>query len=193
MFGKLLVAHRLDRLDREPADARQVVVDVVLRHAELLEVAANRLAGDAGVAQRRDGRAGRALGELLAVLAEDQAVVDELGRRRAERLEQAAVQLLVRAMVEAAHDVRDPEVDVVDDAREVVGRGAVLAEERRAPELTSYLARSPTTAAVSQIGLRCCSDDGPSFSTDDADPLEVWRESLSTAPLHLTRERSVSI
>ena len=77
-FGELLVAHRLDRLDREAADARQVVVDVVLRDAELVEIAANRLARDAGVAQRGDGRAGRALGELLAVLAENQAVVDEL-------------------------------------------------------------------------------------------------------------------
>ena len=81
-LGKLLVGHRLDRLDREPPDARQVVVHVVLRDAELLEIAADGLAGDAGVAQRCDGRAGRTLRELLAVLAEDQAVVDELGRRR---------------------------------------------------------------------------------------------------------------
>jgi hypothetical protein len=33
-------------------------------------------------------------------------------------------------MVEAANDVRDAEVDVVDDAREVVRRGAVLAKQR---------------------------------------------------------------
>ena len=35
--------HRRDRLDREPADARHVVVHVVLRQAELVEIAADGL------------------------------------------------------------------------------------------------------------------------------------------------------
>ena len=101
---------------------------VVLRQAELLEVAAHGLGGDPCLPQRGDGRALGPLGELLAVLAEDQPVVDELGRLRAERLEQPPVELLVRPVVVAADDVRDAEVDVVDDAREVVGRRPVLAE-----------------------------------------------------------------
>ena len=45
-----------------------------------------------------------------------------------------AVELLVGPVVVAADDVRDPEVDVVDDARELVGRGAVLAQQRHALE-----------------------------------------------------------
>src|SRR5213076_462150 len=72
---QLFVAHRFDRLDREAPDAREVVVDVVLRDAELLQVTADSLAGNPGLAQRRDRSAGRALGELLAVLTQDQAVV----------------------------------------------------------------------------------------------------------------------
>jgi A/G-specific adenine glycosylase len=61
-------------------------------------------------------------------------VVDELRRRRAERLEQAPMERLVRPVVEAAHDVRDPEVDIVDDGRELIGRRAVLAQQRDAVE-----------------------------------------------------------
>jgi hypothetical protein len=71
-----------------------------------------------------DGCALRPLGELLAVLAEDQPVVDELRDRRTECLEQPAMQGLVRPVVVAANDVRDPEVDVVDHARRwYVGSG----------------------------------------------------------------------
>src|SRR3954468_4844327 len=130
LCGELRILHRLDRLDCEPANARQVVVHVVLRQAELLEVATHGGAGDARVAERRDRRAGRPFRELLAVLAEDQPVMHELRRLRAERLEQPAVDRLVRAVVEAAHDVRDAEVDVVDDGGELVGRAAVLAQQR---------------------------------------------------------------
>ena len=69
----------------------------------------------------------------MTVRAQDQADVDVLGRRRAQRLVQATVQVLVRTVVVAADDVRDPEVDVVDDAREVIGGRAVGAEERDRP------------------------------------------------------------
>ena len=41
---------------------------------------------------------------------------------------------LVRPMVVAADDVRDAEVDVVDDGRKLVRRRAVLAQERHALE-----------------------------------------------------------
>jgi hypothetical protein len=114
-------------------------VHVVLRHAELLQVPADGFRGDPGFAQRRDRRALGTLGELLAVFAEDQAVMDELGRRRPERPEQPPVQLLVRPVVVPAHDVRDAEVDVVDNAREVVRGRPVVADERRAVEALAQL------------------------------------------------------
>ena len=56
--------------------------------------------------------------------------MDELRRLGPERLEETPVQLLVRPVVIAPHDVRDPEVDVVDDAREVIRRRTVLTEQR---------------------------------------------------------------
>ena len=55
------------------------------------------------------------------------------GGSRAERLGQRAVQRLVRPVVVAADHVRDPEVDVVDDGRELVGRRAVRPQQRRSP------------------------------------------------------------
>ena len=101
-------------------------MDVVLRQPELVEVAANGRGRDPLLAQRGDRRARRPFGQLAAVLAEDQTVVDELGRCRAERFRQPTVELLVRPVVVAADDVRDPEIDVVDDAGEVVGGASVL-------------------------------------------------------------------
>ena len=118
-------------------------MDVVLRQAELLEVAPHGLRGDALLAQRRHGRALGPLRELLAVLAEDQPVVDELRRARPERLEQPAVERLVRPVVVPADHVRDPEVDVVHDARQVVGRRAVLADEGRAVETLAAAGHRP--------------------------------------------------
>ena len=49
--GQLLVLHLRDRLDREPADPRHVVVHVVLGDAELVEVAPHRLVRDSGVTE----------------------------------------------------------------------------------------------------------------------------------------------
>jgi hypothetical protein len=138
--SELLVAHRRDRLDREPPDARHVVVDVVLGDSQLVQVAPHGLRGDAGVAEGGHGRAELALGELAPVLAEDQPVMDVLGWLCAERARQVAVELLVRAVVVAADDVRDPEVDVVDDACELVRGGAVLAQKR---DLAEAIAAEP--------------------------------------------------
>ena len=148
---------------------------VVLRDAELLEVAAHRFPGDACLAQRCDGRARRALGELLAVFAEDQSVVDELGRRRAERLEEPAVQLLVRPVVEAADDVRDAEVRVVDDAREVVGRGAVLAQQRDSVEALAQL-RAGLAVALLPLALA-----DRAVLPGEPEPLEVADDLLFSA------------
>src|SRR4051812_20472396 len=74
--GELVVRHFRDRLDRQPPDPRQVVVDVVLRQPQLLEVTAYRRGRNPLLAQRGDGRAWRALGELAPVLPQNQAVMD---------------------------------------------------------------------------------------------------------------------
>ena len=47
--SQVLVAHGRDRLDRQPPDARDVVVHVVLGDAELVEVAADGFGRNAGV------------------------------------------------------------------------------------------------------------------------------------------------
>ena len=88
--GELLVRHRGDRVDREPAQPRQVEMDIVRRLPQLLEVAPHRHGGDAGRPQIGHGR-DRAvpLGELLAVVAEQQAVMDVLGRLEPERRSRA--------------------------------------------------------------------------------------------------------
>ena len=122
--GELVVGELRDRLDRQPADPPQVVANVAAGEVERIEVGADRLGGDAVVpkpAQRGPG----ARFELAAVLAKNEAVMDVLGRVRPEGLGQPTVQRLVRAVIDPAYDVRDAEVDVVDGARELVGRGPV--------------------------------------------------------------------
>ena len=74
------------------------------------------------------------LGELLAVLAEQEPVVDHLGQLAAERARDPLLHLLVRPVVGAADDVGDAEVEVVDDGRELIGGGAVRARQRRPGE-----------------------------------------------------------
>ncbi len=60
--------------------------------------------------------------------------MDHLGRLEPERAEERGMQLLVRAVVGAADHVRDLKVGVVDDAREMEGRRAVVAPEHHAVE-----------------------------------------------------------
>ena len=182
---KLLVLHPSDRLDREAADPRQVVVHVVLRDAELVEVAPHRLGRDPRVTERGYGRAELALGELATVLAEDQPVVDVLRWPGAQRLGQLAVQRLVRAVVVPADHVRDPELDVVDDAREVVRRGPVLAQERDPPEpVPSEPLRS---RAVDLLAVAL--PERPLVPAD-AEPLEVAQDLLLAAG-HVSRRVGV--
>jgi hypothetical protein len=100
------------------------------REAELLEVAAHGLGRDPRVAQRGDGCSLGPLRQLLAVLAEDQSVVDELRHRRTERLEEATMQRLVRPMVVAANDVTR---FIVGD-RASVGRHLVVRSAMTSPK-----------------------------------------------------------
>ena len=76
-----------------------------------------------------DGRGAVALGELLAIRAEDHAQVRELRDRRAERSEEGDVLGRVGEVVVAADDVRDAHLRVVHADAEVVQRMAVGAHE----------------------------------------------------------------
>src|SRR5207244_1257526 len=70
-------------------------------------------------------------------------------------------------MVEAADDVRDPEVDVVDDAREVICGTAVLADQRDPVEALAELAAGfPVTVLPLALASR-------PFCPAEAEPLEV--------------------
>src|SRR5204863_5557580 len=142
-------------------------VDVVPRQSQLLEVGANGLGGNAFLPQRRHGAARGPLRELAPVRPEDQAVVHELGRRCTERLEQAPMEILVGAMVVAAHYMRDPEIDVVDYGSEVIRRRAVLAQQRQT--LEAIAERSPhLTVALRTLALA----HGP-LVPGDPQPLEI--------------------
>ena len=132
--GEVGVGHLGDGVDREPVDARQVEADVVARQAELVEVCAHRCRRDPLVAQVADRRVLGPLRELLAVLAEQETVVDHLGQLAAERPRDPLVHLLVGPVVGAADDVGDAEIEIVGDRGELIGRGAVGAGERRPPE-----------------------------------------------------------
>src|SRR3954452_16976145 len=156
--AQLLIAERSDRFDREPSQAREVVVDVVARNPELLQVGAHGSGRKPEIAARSDGCPGRALGELLAVLAQDQPVVDVLRRKGAESLVKTTMKRLVRPVVVAAVHVGDPEVDVVDDTRQVVRRRSVLPQKRRAieavgPDLLGRLAIAPLPPALADWAL----------------------------------------
>ena len=134
--GQLLVGHRLDRVDRQPAQALEVEPHVVPRKAQLLEIGAHGRPREPLVAELGDRgeRVTVPLRQLLAVLAEDEPVVDHLRERPAERGGDPPVHRLVRPMVRAADHVRDPELEIVDHGRELVGRGAVRTDERRPVE-----------------------------------------------------------
>ena len=136
--GELLVRHGGDRLDSEAPDAREIELHVVLRQAELVEVRPHRLRGQARVAQIGDRRHRVPLGELAALRPQYEPDVHVLRRLPAERLGQLAVQGLVRTVVRPADDVRDLELDVVHDGREVVRRRAVRSKQRRLAEAIAH-------------------------------------------------------
>src|SRR5204862_7597253 len=147
----------------------------MLGQPELLEVAADGRCRNPLLVQRSDRRPRSPLRQLASVGAEDQTVVDVLGRRRAERLGEPPVQLFVRPVVVAAQDVRDPEVDVVDNARQVVGGGAVLAQQSDSVEA---IAEASTGFRVAPGALALA--DG-AFVPLDAGPGEVGDDRVLAA------------
>ena len=78
-------------------------------------------------------------------------------------------------MVVAAHDVRDAEVDVVDDGRELVRRRAVLAHERDAFE------SSAQGRADLAMTLRALALPHRAFIPWNAEPFEVFQDRLLSA------------
>ena len=98
--------------------------------------------------------------------------MDELGRLRAERLEQPPVQSLVRPVVEATDDVGDPEVGIVDDAGEVIRGRTVLPDQRDPIEaLAERGARFPIALLPRALTHR-------PFVPLEPEPLEVADELL---------------
>ncbi len=144
--------------------------------SELLQVRAHRLRRDPLLAQVLDRRhAVVPLRELPAVRPENEAVMDVLRRLAPECLVQPAVECLVGAVVRAANDVSDPELDVVDDAREVVGGCAVLTHERDPLEAVAERATG-LEVLLAAVALT----DRP-LVPDDPEPLEVAYELLLPA------------
>ena len=99
----------------------------------------------------------------------------EFGRRRAERLEESAVKLFIRPVVEAADDVRNAEVRVVDDAGEVIRRTAVLAQQRDSVET---LAQLRAGLAVTLLSLALANR---ALLPGEPEPLEVSDDLLFSA------------
>ena len=132
-----------------------------------------------------------ALRQLRAVVAEQQPVVDELGRLGSERADQLRLELGVRAMVGAADHVRDREVDVVDCARELIRGRAVGAQQRRAAEANRALRVGPADF----VGRLAMADEARAlvhrpFVPAQAEPLQVGRD-RARSTLDVAREIGV--
>ena len=146
--SELLVRHRSDRIDREPAKPREIELDVVLGQIELVEIRPHRRGRKALLAKLRDRGMPVALRELLPVRSEHEPVVDHLRQLSAERAGDALLHGKVRAVIRAADDVRDAEVEIVCDGCELVRRSSVRPEQGRA------VAPEPHGPVVVAIGRR---------------------------------------
>jgi hypothetical protein len=86
------------------------------------------------------------------------------------------VQLLVRPVVVAADDVRDSELDVVDDAGQLVRGGSVLAEER---DLSEAIAPEPVRGLA--VDILPFTLAHRTLVPLDAEPLEIGADRLLAA------------
>ena len=125
--------------------------------------------------------------------------MDHLGQLTAERARDPALQLLVRAMVRAADHVRDAEVEVVGDRRQLVGGRAVrhgAASRRRGGASRPRRASAPPSRLRTlrprrrRASPRSLCRTGPS-SHVDAEPSEVV-EDRRLAALRRSASGSVS-
>ena len=100
------------------------------------------------------------LRELLPVRAQDEPVMDHLGQLAAERARDALLNLHVRPVVRSANHVRDLEVEIVDDGRELVGRAAVATQQRGAGAGEPHRAVVVALRATAlERACRCCRVD----------------------------------
>ena len=76
-------------------------------------------------------------------------MVDEDGRLGPERAKPGGMQILVGAVVAAADDVGDAEVEVVDDRCPVIGGAAVAADDHEGP----HARRREEEGAVADRGV----------------------------------------
>ena len=104
------------------------------RQPELLEVGADGLGGVPGFAQRRDVAPSARFESFFPSSPTTRPWWITCGRLVPERAVQRGVQRLVRPVIRAADHVRDLEVHVVDDARQVERRRAVVAPEHHSLE-----------------------------------------------------------
>ena len=95
----------------------------------------------------------------------------------AERAVQRRVQLLVRPVIGAADHVRDPEVDVVDHAREVERRRPVVAPQHHAVEPL----REPGGSRSLEMPLGALALPNRPVVPVDAEPAEVVEDRLLAA------------
>ena len=171
----------------------EVEVDVVPRQAELLEVGAHRLGRDSPASRSGERRSRR----RRASTASRPSSPEQRGRggctpaARAERaVQRARAARSFGAVVGAADHVRDPEVDVVDDARELVRRRAVVAQERRTAESKRASASGSPIGAASRCRSCALALAHRPFVPADPEPLEVVEDRL--APPSTFRAASVS-
>ena len=85
-----------------------------IRGPEHRDIARHRERLDPFRAQALDGERAVALGQRLSVGADQETVVAERGRLRAERLEQLDLRRGIGDVVLAADDMGDAEIDIVD-------------------------------------------------------------------------------
>ncbi len=177
--SELLVGEGAEGVHGQAVEAGLVEVDVAAGEIELVEVGAYGLRRDPQLAQARDGGSALALRELAAVVSHQEPVVDVLGRLGPERARDLNLELRARQEVLAADDVCDPEVEIVDDGGELVGRPAVGADERGASEAQGALGVGGSDLARGlQMPLGSVALPERPLVPADPEPLEVAEDLL---------------
>ena len=105
--------------------------------------------------------------------------MDVLGRLGAEGAGELDLEVGAREEVLAADDVRDPEVEVVDDGGELIGRPSVGAHERGVAEAQGALGvGGADTPRRLQVPVRALALPHRALVPGDPEPLEVAEDLL---------------